>query len=428
MSLKLLAVGDMHLGRRPSRLPEDLNARARELSPAGAWKRLVERAIDEQVDVVALAGDVVEREDDFYEAYRELSAGVSRLAEAGIRVVGVAGNHDVKVLPRLVQDLDDFELIGQQGEWQPWQYDNGSERLTLWGWSFPREQVRHSPLAGVSFERKPGVNLGLLHCDRDQMSSVYGPVSGSELRQAGLDGWLLGHIHVPDALSATAPSGYLGSVSGMDPGEPGDHGPWLLSIERGQIQSLSQWVLAPLRWEPVRLDLSELPEAEEARALLARRLVALDARLNDCAIPPKAVGLRLRLTGRTRFAEAVQELLQAEQGSDVSADGGGCYYFIEKVINATQPQIPLQTLAERSDPPGLLAQRLLLLERPADDDARRQLIVAARRRLQTRLDEARWRALKADPLDEAAVVAYLRESGTRLLEQMLRQSGEQDVA
>lgn len=428
MSLRLLAVGDMHLGRRPSRLPEDLGDQARDLSPAGAWERLVARAIEEGVDVVALAGDVVEREDDFYEAYRELSGGVARLAEAGIRVVGVAGNHDVRVLPRLVTELADFELIGQEGEWQAWTMEQGAESLTLWGWSFPREKVPHSPLAGQAFERRPGVNLGLLHCDRDQMNSDYGPVSSSELRAAGLDGWLLGHIHVPDALTVDNPSGYLGSVSGMDPGEPGDHGPWLLTIERGRIQSLSQWVLAPLRWEPLALDITGLPEAEEARAVLTRRLAELDRRLADCTLPPRAVGLRLRLTGRTGLGEAVLKLLDSERGVDVRPAGSQTHYFIEKVASGTEPEIPLEALAERSDPPGLLAQRLLLLDRPEADPDRRQLIATGRRRLQARLDESRWRAVETGPLDDAAVEAYLRESGTRLLEQLLAQQGERSAA
>ena len=47
-----------------------------------------------------LAGDVVEQEDDFYEAYGDLRRGVDRLAAAGIPVLAVSGNHDVQVLPR----------------------------------------------------------------------------------------------------------------------------------------------------------------------------------------------------------------------------------------------------------------------------------------------------------------------------------------
>ncbi|MCP1727052.1 DNA repair exonuclease SbcCD nuclease subunit [Natronospira proteinivora] len=423
MSLKLLAVGDMHLGRRPSRLPDDLTQQGGELSPAVAWSRLVDAAIDEDVDVVALAGDVVEREDDFYEAGRQLHAGVARLASAGIRVVGVAGNHDVQVLPRLVRELPDFELIGANGQWEPWSLEQAGETLTLWGWSFPRKQVHDSPLAGQTFQRRPGLNLGLLHCDRDQPGSHYGPISSAELRGAGLDGWLLGHIHKPDALSLENPSGYLGSVSGMDPGEAGDRGPWLLQIERGRLASLEQWVLAPIRFEPLQLDLTELEEAEAVRSRLAECLRQIDARISQSFRPPDAVGLRVTLNGRSRFGKQALAILESERqgANNVSPGGSSIRYFIEKLIPHTLPEIPLAELADRQDPAGLLARRLLLLDSDGDSEARRRLLAEGRERLMARARDPRWQGLGEPSLDDAAVADWLRQAGRRLLEQMLRQ-------
>ncbi len=430
MSLKLLAVGDMHLGRRPSRLPDDLADQGGAFSPAVAWSRLVEAAIEQGVDVVALAGDLVEREDDFYEAGRLLREGVERLAAAGIRVVGVAGNHDVKVLPRLVRALDDFELIGADGQWQAWRMEKQGESLTLWGWSFPRQQVLESPLAGQRFEREAGLNLGLLHCDRDQSGSHYAPVSSAELRGAGLDGWLLGHIHRPDALSVENPSGYLGSVSGMDPGEPGDRGPWLLEIERGRLASLQQWVLAPIRFEPLTLDLTELEEAEAVRSHLAEQLRELDTRIAQSFQPPAAVGLRITLAGRSRFGEQALAILEGERqgANDLSPGGGNSRYFIEKLIPAALPEIPLEALAERQNPAGLLARRLLLLDSEQAGEARSRLLAEGRERLKAQARDPRWQGLAEPALDDAAVAAWLRQAGLRLLEQMLRQQNKGEAA
>lgn len=421
MTLKLLAVGDMHLGRRPSRLPEALAGRARELGPAGAWQRVVELAIEEGVDAVALAGDVVEREDDFYEGYRELQAGVSRLREAGIQVLGVAGNHDVRVLPRLADQLDDFRLLGRGGEWEAAEISAGGESLTVWGWSFAREQVRESPVAGMGLDRRPGLNIGLLHCDRDQPGSAYAPVTSAELRAAGLDGWLLGHIHAPDTLSADSPSGYLGSVTGMDPGEPGAHGPWLLSVDRGRLTAVEQQVLAPLRWESLALDLTGLAEAEDARGRLLDRVRALDAALADAARRPEAVGLRVTLTGRCGFGSRVADLFGEAEREHLPAGESGVHYFLERLRVATRPETDLETLAEQTDPPGLLARRLLLLDRPASDPARRALLEEARRSLDGRWREQRWQDLADGPLDDDVAADWLRRAGTRLLERMLDQ-------
>ena len=54
--MKLLAVGDMHLGRVPASLPEALAGDARSLGPEVAWKRCVEAAVEHRVEAVLLAG------------------------------------------------------------------------------------------------------------------------------------------------------------------------------------------------------------------------------------------------------------------------------------------------------------------------------------------------------------------------------------
>lgn len=420
--MKLLAVGDIHLGRRPTRLPEALHGQARDLGPAGAWMRVVDTACDKGVDVVVLAGDVVEREDDFFEAYRELHQGVVRLAEVGIQVVGVAGNHDVRVLPRLADEIPEFRLLGREGQWEHVKYNAGSESATLWGWSFPQPRVTVSPLAGERFERQPGgPNLGLLHCDRDQPASPYAPVTTHALDATGLDGWLLGHIHKPDALSAGALSGYLGAVTGMDPGEPGAHGPWLITIKEGRIRAVEQWVLAPLRWENLVVDLSGIAEAEEARVRLLGALRELDADLSAGWWVPEAVGLRVTLSGRSRFGEAALSLFSAEDHEHIHRGDRGIYYFIERLDADTRPEIPLETLAERADPAGLLARRLLMLDRPTEDSERQALLAEARRQLEAQARDARWSGLRAPVSDEEQAADWLRRAGTRLLERMLAQ-------
>lgn len=424
MSLRLLAVGDVHLGRRPSRLPEELAGESRALGPAGAWQTLVDIAISENVDAVALAGDVVEGEEDFYEAYRELDAGIKRLVESGTRVAGVSGNHDVHVLPRLADQLADFTLLGRGGAWQTLKLTAGGESLVLHGWSFPRDRVHASPLEGVRLRTEYGVNLGLLHCDRDRPGSIYAPVASSELAAAGLDGWLLGHIHLPDPLDAANPAGYLGCISGMDPGEADDHGPWLLTVERGRIQSFKQWVIAPLRWETLELDLSALGEPDEARALLLERIRERDGDIGNKKRPPRAVGLRVRLVGRTGFGRRVQELFRDETGEIIFDATSGRRYFIERVVLDTRPVLPLEELARRDDPPGLLARRLCLLEHP-QGKAARELVASARRRLERLRSEARWRALHGAPLDDASTSAWLQSAGIRLLEAMLAQQGNE---
>lgn len=421
MPFRLLAVGDMHLGRRPSRLPGGLTGQSREMGPGGAWVRVVKEAIEAGVDAVALAGDVVEGETDFFEAYRELYRGVDRLTAAGIRVLGVVGNHDVAVLPRLAEQIKAFELLGRGGRWQPVRLEANGEAVTLWGWSFPTACVMESPLAGAQFERGPGPNLGLLHCDRDQAGSPYAPVSSRELDAAGLDGWLLGHIHQPDELTVQELSGYLGSATGMDPGEHGARGPWLVTVDGGRIQVVEQRVLAPLRWERLEVDIEGMSRPEEARDQLLERLRELDTAVAAARRPAEAVGLRVMFTGRNRLGEAVLALFSERDREHLDDGEAGTHYFIERLENATRPEIPLDELAERRNPAGLLARRLLLLKRPVDDTERRALVTEAHGKLEARAREERWSGLHAQPPDDEATAEWLQRSGMRLLERLLAQ-------
>ena len=417
--MRILAVGDIHLGRTPSRLPPDLSAG--ELGPSEAWRRTVEAALEEQVAAVLLAGDVVDRDDDFFEAYRALEGGVRTLAEAGIAVIGVAGNHDVEVLPRLARHIERFRLLGAGGKWESCRIASDGEAVTLWGWSFPRPRVATSPLADQRFERASGLNLGLLHCDRDAgPDSPYAPVGGQELRRAGLDAWLLGHIHRPDALSAEAPIGYLGSLSGLDRGEPGPRGPWMIGIAEGRIAEVSHLPLAPLRWESLEVDLEGIGEAAEARERLLTEMVTLDERVSSAPAAPRALGLSVTFTGRSAFGGAAMEAIPEEDRDAIHGGKAGTRYFIHRIDADTRPEVDLEVLARRRDPVGLLAARLLRLELPEGDPERERLVGLARRRLAAQSGKPVWRALTPGAEDPDPV-AWLRRAGFRALDRLLEQ-------
>ncbi|PAU81075.1 DNA repair exonuclease [Halovibrio salipaludis] len=421
MTFSFLAVGDLHLGARPSRLPEELAGRSAELGTAGAWRRIVDQALEQGVDAVVLAGDVVEDEDDFFEAYRELSAGVKRLLDGGIRILGVVGNHDVRVLPRLADQLTGFELLGRGGEWEQLTLAAGDTELTLHGWSFPTARVPESPLRGVRLTRGPGINLGVLHADRDQAASPYAPVTSAELTAAGLDGWLLGHIHKPDSLSTVEPSGYLGSATGLDPGEAGPRGPWLFELDGRGLQAVTQWRIAPLHWTSVSVDLTGIEAAEDARDRLLAAVGELDESLSAHHRPPEAAALRVAFTGRTDLGTGVAQLMARESLDTLHAGSGRIHYFVETLRYDIQPTIDLAVLARRADPVGLLARRLQLLEQAPDDPQRQALLQSARQQLRAQAANTQWQAVSDGEPDESDVVDWLRRAGMAALERLLEQ-------
>ncbi len=412
----LLAVGDMHLGRPPTALPEDLRERQARLGPEAAWRRVVSEAVERQVDGVLLAGDVVERSRDFFVAYGQLKSGIEQLTAAGIPVLAVAGNHDTHVLPRLADEIDQLHLLGRDGEWEEARLDD----LTVLGWSFPQPQVRHNPLDTLDSARRDRTVIGLLHCDRDQADSAHAPVSGEALARAPVDAWLLGHIHKPDRLDEDRPIGYLGSVTALRASETGTRGPWLVQVNSGAIVA-DQLPLAPLRYECLEIDCSGLEQPERLGERVLAECRALVGRLNALDYQPEALGLRLVLTGSTALGSALSEVAEELASDSRSWEESGIACFIQKAELATAPAIDLQRLARQNDPCGLLARRLIALKAPECDEYRR-LIELGRRQLDPVVRSREFRDLDRG-LDDQDVADWLHKAGLTALNRLLDQRG-----
>ncbi len=422
--MRLLAIGDIHLGRRPTRLPEAVQEEigSPNLGPAAAWQRAVDEALRLAPAAVVLAGDVVDDNNDFYEAYADLRSGVERLTAHGIQVFAVAGNHDVHVLPQLADSLADqgFRLLGRGGHWETVTVEGAAgEALGLAGWSFGNSEVRTDPLADAVPTVTGMPLIGLLHCDRDQPQSHHAPVRSDELAAAPPDAWLLGHIHKPDLSAGPRPTGYLGSLTGLDPGEPGAHGPWLIETEPTGI-SAQQLPLAPLRWETVEVSLDDLDRPEAVHPAITRQLDALHEGMAGGDYAPRAVGCRLVLTGRSEHRRAVERLLNADDPRALIHERGGVSYFIEAWRIEALPAVSLETLAQGGDPAGLLAHKLLVLQGP-DGAERRALIDGARERFQERVRQRPYNRLGVEAPDEEATRRMLERAAVRGLDELLAQ-------
>jgi DNA repair protein SbcD/Mre11 len=69
--LKILCTADIHIGRRSSRLLPGADPRVH--SAAEAWLRITERAVQDRVDLLLVAGDLVDRANRFSASSRRAS-------------------------------------------------------------------------------------------------------------------------------------------------------------------------------------------------------------------------------------------------------------------------------------------------------------------------------------------------------------------
>lgn len=426
MSAKILFVGDIHLGRRPGGLPGNLGEHGltvSDLTPAAAWRTLVDWAVTHEVDAVVLAGDVVESDNARFEAYGRLREGAERLLQGGVEILAVAGNHDVTALPRLADQIPGFRLIGRDGRWEAVSLRrDGADVAWLLGWSFPTERFGSSPVASSPLPELPASGLpriGVLHADLDAGTGPHAPVASAELERIGAEAWLLGHVHKPSALSTDRPIGYLGSLVGLDPTETGAHGPWLMEIDSGGKWNLEQVPLAPLRWEEVEVSVAELTAPHEMLGAVAAGIDRLHGRLSRSSEYVKAVGVRVRLVGTTRFHRELRAELGRDHGDRYERTLDGVLYFVQKVIDRSRPALELESIARHDHPPGLLARRLISLQ--SEDAAAAGLLRRARHDLAAVARESHWASLDAAEPDEATLREWLIDAGMQALEEMLAQ-------
>ncbi len=429
---RLLFVGDIHLGRRP-RLDRELLARAgvrvEDLTPVAAWNATVERALALQVDAVVLAGDVIDADEDRFEAFPFLQRGVQRLVDGGIAVLGVAGNHDGIALPRLAHLIREFRLIGQGGTWERVPVTlRGGGRVALLGWSFPGRHHAEDPLDAPSRlgpdkgEAGGEPLIGVLHADLDGVPgrSRYAPVSRARLVARDTLGWFLGHEHRPTLVPGARPLGYLGTLVGLDAADSGPRGPWLVSVDAHGITALEQILLAPVRWEEVVLDAGglALPDAEgDAFEVLFEHVVGALRRAADGLAPTlgaaRCVVADVILTGRTPSRARLDELAARLAAQAIVESSAGVPYLVRTIRNRTAAALDVETLARGNDPAAVLARLVSSLRSGGPDAA--ALVDEARRTVES--------ALPGTTPERDAIRAALDEAGIDALEALTGRGG-----
>jgi DNA repair exonuclease SbcCD nuclease subunit len=432
MAIRILATGDIHIGRRPTRVPEpELAERA---SAARMWEAIVSRAIAQRVDAVMLSGDIVDHDNRFYEATGPLERGILRLAAAGIPSYAVAGNHDWDVFPRILDQLDTplFHLLGQGGCWEETYLERDGQRLMrIVGWSFPARHVRQSPLLDFRLAADPRVpTVGLLHADVDVPTSEYAPVRLSELQTPAQTLWLLGHVHKPQHWPSEGGAAilYPGSPQALSPHEPGRHGPWLIELEGSHSVQCRQLAMSLVRYEECNVDLTAADHSDEFDT---RVNAAVSTALENVAgddEPPQLLSLRLNLIGATPLCGHIDSM--ARQLDELERSRGGVRARIDKHINLTRPAIDLDELSRRNDPAGALARTLIALERNDEDESLAALMREAAARLQDVHRASAYVAVvdRGSPPDRDTARQIVIQQGRQLLEALRAQLPDPEEA
>lgn len=428
--LQILCTGDLHLGRYPSRVP----ARRRQLSVEQVWEDLVTYAIQQEVDVVALTGDVIDNENATYESFGPLQRGLERLDEAKVDTVAVAGNHDYDALPRIdnMVEASRFSLLGRGGQWEETLVETeGSTPVQFVGWSFRDAHDPNSPLAGFrnNLVDNEVPTVGLLHAEVGSEDSVYAPVSVEELRRQPVAAWLLGHIHQPQRWEETTPPIlYPGSPQPLDPSDTGARGPRLVEVDADGNVTTSALLRATVRYESVEVDVEGKESTEEIEETVTGALREKLQEALQSHSKLKHLVCRLRLTGRTSAHRRVGDVASGfVDGFELPV--GEAVASVDKAEVLTGPDLDLERIADGSDPPAVLATLLRAVEEGKETDLEEEVWEAVEGALKPVLRSPAYRPLRGledDPVGKKEMKEVIREQGLLLLDELLDQTESAD--
>lgn len=206
-------------------LPQDIFTRVKE-STFAALKKITETAILHQVDFVILAGDLFDGEDRSLRAQSRFRTEMLKLAENGIQVYVIHGNHDHLNGSWVHLNMPaNVHVFNSEVEAKVLQTKNG-EMVHLYGFSYPTRHVYDRKID--DYRKKDGADfhIGILHGNESGgvEHDNYAPFSVSDLHKKEFDYWALGHIHKRAVLSESPPIIYPGNIQGRNKKETGMKG------------------------------------------------------------------------------------------------------------------------------------------------------------------------------------------------------------
>lgn len=240
VKLKFIHAADLHLESPFKGLKNDE-------TPNGLWKqiyestfksfeRIVNDAIEYDVDFVLLAGDLFDRDNQTPKTYDFFQSQMQKLNEHNIDVYMIYGNHDYFDMQKeSVSFPDNVHVFGNEVETKTFTLDG--KKIAITGFSYANKWITDKKIDEYPVKNDVDVQIGLLHGGLEQTGDHYAPFSLDDLISKKYDYWALGHIHKRQQLNENPPVFYSGNIQGRHKNEPGDKGYLLVDDESGKLEA-----------------------------------------------------------------------------------------------------------------------------------------------------------------------------------------------
>lgn len=318
-----------------------------------ALENLVSLCLDEQARVLLLAGDLFDGDGRDQATGLFFARQLARLAEGGVRVVLVRGNHDAE--SRVFRQLRLGEHVHELARDRPGTWVDEGLGLAVHGQGFETRVVDSDLAAALPAARAGLFNVGLLHTSLDGRPGHghYAPTRLEVLAGKGYDYWALGHVHAREEVCRDPWVVFPGNTQGRHVRETGAKGASVVTVEDGRVVAVEHRALDVLRWCHLRLDVGDDRHRDD---VLTRVGAALREQVRSA--DERLLAVRVELVG----SAPVHGDLVAEPAALATAVRQEAFeagdLWIESVRVRTRQPLDLDAVRERDDPLGGLARRL----------------------------------------------------------------------
>ena len=346
---RFIHCGDLHLGA-PFQYAMGMSRhvdRAVAEATYEVFNNIIEIAVRERVNAVVISGDVYNSEDHNLEAQVRFVRAMYHLWEAHIPVYMVQGNHDpaeswkaqlqmpdnvhvfsseqVQRFPLIVNNIEIGGVYGISCG-----HGNENENYARQYRAFERDEFSLAVMHGTV-----GSSVGA------ENHNVTGPCNLTDLAEAAMDYWALGHIHKSQILSEEPLVVYAGNPQGLHRKEIGPKGCYLVSVSHNGHCEPRFIETSAIRFEEIKIDIAGMQNESDLLEILRHKKENLRKQHK------RNILLSIVLSGtgplhRLCTQESVRNLwLQESQSEEKSKS---VFVMPYRIISNTRPSI---NLAER---------------------------------------------------------------------------------
>jgi len=337
-------------------------------APRAAFEALVERAIEDEVDFLVIAGDLYDGTWRDYKTGLFFAEQMGRLNQACIPVYVLHGNHDAE--SQITKPLSLPDNVSVFGTRKAQTFRIEELNVVLHGQSYPEKAVLDNLVPDYPTPVEGAFNIGVLHTALGGMGdhANYAPCSLPELVAKGYDYWALGHVHQGQMLNERPHVVFPGNLQGRHVREAGPKGACLVTVEAGEVVEVAALIFDVVRWAVLDVDVaaagSTVDIVDLMRQALAQGVAGADGRL---------LSARIVLQGPTELhSQVVTDVENLTAEARAAALGlGDEVAWVERVVVRTKPVADAAALAAREDTLGDLQR--MLKEAVADEELLGQL-------------------------------------------------------